>query len=650
MLKHPIELLHLSKQKEEQFLNKGLSSVEDIAYFFPRRYYDFREITAAKDAVVGKSYAMAGTIVNLSSNGQRFTATVEESVETIPGYRAKFEVVWFGGGYYFNKLQMGEYYIFCGRASEFRGVCQIVSPIIFGTTPDGVCSIFPVYSKIQGMSTSFLQDQIGNAVGFLKANEKAGEKELFADRLHLMPKFDAVQELHQPSGRGKFRRAQERMDFEAIYDFYADLKKKDLYRVGVQSQTAPNDGKTRTFIKTLPFPLTADQQKTIDIIISEAQKGHRIHSLVSGDVGCGKTMIAVLSSIFMWENGCQTILMAPTLVLAQQHYKEMQTYAQQLGFAVGLLTTETKKRERTQLLKAFEAGDIHVLIGTHSVLSDEIIPCNLGMTIIDEEHKFGVKQKGKLEEYDKAGVHHLSMTATPIPRSIAMSVYSNELAILPIRTMPAGRKPIKTSQCFTPDEVFEKINAEIQKGHQGYLICPFIEDSESSQFQDVMSIATVKELAVNYFSDLDHSARIGVISGDMKQKDILDIVNRFSAKEFDILISTTIVEVGVNVPNATVIGIMSANRFGLAALHQLRGRVGRSADQGYCLLCAPERTERLDILCQTTDGFVIAEEDMKLRGPGDLTGDAQSGTSKVIDLIIKRPNLTKAIRKKIFSA
>lgn len=249
------------------------------------------------------------------------------------------------------------------------------------------------------MSTSFLQDQIGNAVGFLKANEKAGEKELFADRLHLMPKFDAVQELHQPSGRGKFRRAQERMDFEAIYDFYADLKKKDLYRVGVQSQTAPNDGKTRTFIKTLPFPLTADQQKTIDIIISEAQKGHRIHSLVSGDVGCGKTMIAVLSSIFMWENGCQTILMAPTLVLAQQHYKEMQTYAQQLGFAVGLLTTETKKRERTQLLKAFEAGDIHVLIGTHSVLSDEIIPCNLGMTIIDEEHKFGVKQKGK---------HHLT--------------------------------------------------------------------------------------------------------------------------------------------------------------------------------------------------------------------------------------------------
>ena len=520
MLKHPIELLHLSRQKEDQFLNKGLSSVEDIAYFFPRRYYDFRKITAAKDVVVGKSYAMAGTIVNLSSNGQRFTATVEESVETIPGYRAKFEVVWFGGGYYFKQLQMGEYYIFCGRTNEFRGVCQIVSPIIFGADPDKVCSIFPVYSKIQGMSASFLQDQIGNAVGFLKANERAGEKELFADKLRLMPKFDAIQELHQPSGRGKFRRAQERMDFEAIYDFYADLKKKDLYRVGSQAQAAPNDERTRAFIKTLPFPLTADQQKTIDIIISEAQKGNRIHSLVSGDVGCGKTMIAVLSSIFMWENDCQTILMAPTLVLAQQHYKEMQTYAQQLGFTAGLLTTETKKRDRTQLLKAFEAGEVQVLIGTHSVLSDEIVPHNLGMTIIDEEHKFGVKQKGKLEEYDKAGVHHLSMTATPIPRSIAMSVYSNELAVLPIRTMPAGRKPIKTSQCLTPDEVFEKMNAEIQKGHQGYLICPFIEDSESSQFQDVMSIATVKELAEKYFSDLDHSARIGVISGDMKQKDI----------------------------------------------------------------------------------------------------------------------------------
>jgi len=648
VLKHPIELLQLNKKKETQFMNKGLTSVEDVAYFFPRRYIDFRKITAVKDTAPGKDYALAGTITKLNGGGQRNVATVEEDKETIPGYRAKFEVVWFGTDYYFKQLVIGQRYIFCGRVSAFRGMCQMVNPLIFGQDPDKVCTILPIYSKIQGMSTAYLHNQINKAISFLRTSERVGEKELYADKLHLMAKFDAIQELHQPSGVGSFRRAQERMAYEEIYDFYADLKRKDLYLVGKDAQAATNDSKTREIIKTLPFPLTDDQQAVIGTIIREAKAGHRLHSLVSGDVGCGKTMIAVLSSIFMWENGCQTILMAPTLVLAQQHYAELMSYASRLGMSIGLLTTETTKRERAKLLQEFSDGTLSVLIGTHAVLSDDIEPHNLGLTIIDEEHKFGVKQKGKLEEYDKAGVHHLSMTATPIPRSIAMAVYSNELAILPIRTMPAGRKPIQTSQCLTPDEVFAKMYGEIQKGHQGYLICPFIEDSASSQFQNVMSIATVKKLAEDYFVSTGSNVRIGVISGDMKQKDILFTVQCFANGVFDILISTTIVEVGVNVPNATAIGIMSADRFGLAALHQLRGRVGRSSDQGYCFLCSPVRTERLDILCQTTDGFAIAEEDMRLRGPGDLTGDAQSGSSEIINMIVKRPNLTQVIKKKIF--
>ena len=648
-LKHPIELLQMNKTKEAQFVGKGLTAVEDIAYFFPRRYIDFRNTTAVKDTVLGNNYALAGTIIDLKPGHGRNAATVQEDHETIPGYRAKFNVIWFGTDYYFKKLELGKHYVFCGRVSDFYGTRQIVAPLAFDQDPQKVCTILPIYPRIQGMSAQYLHNQIENAVGFLRANERAGEKELFANSLKLMPKFDAVREIHAPSTETRFKLAQQRIAYEVIYDFYSDLKQKDLYLVGVQAQSVQKDAATRQTIASLPFPLTADQQRTIDTIICEAKAGHRLHSLISGDVGCGKTMVAVLSSIFMWENGLQTILMAPTLVLAEQHYKEMQQYAVQLGMAVGLLTTETKKKERRQLLADFGDGSLDMLIGTHAVLNDEIVPHNLGMTIIDEEHKFGVKQKGKLEEYDKAGAHHISMTATPIPRSIAMAVYSDELAILPIRTMPAGRKPIQTSQCATPDEVFAKMYEEIQKGHQGYLICPFIEDSESDQFQNVMSISAAKELAEAYFRTTAKSVRIGVISGDMKQKDILDTVQHFADKAFDILISTTIVEVGVNVPNATVIGIMSADRFGLAALHQLRGRVGRSSDQGYCLLCSAVKTERLDILCQTTDGFVIAEEDMRLRGPGDLAGDAQSGNSEVINLIMQRPNLTNAIRKRIFA-
>ena len=426
------------------------------------------------------------------------------------------------------------------------------------------------------------------------------------------------------------------------------MKRKDLYLVAQDGLAIERDDKTREVIQTLPFTLTADQTKTIDTIISEARAGRRIHSLISGDVGCGKTMMAVLSSILMWENGFQTILMAPTLVLAQQHYKEMSGYAQKLGMNIGLLTTETKKSERKKMLAAFNDGTLHVLIGTHSVLSDDVQPVNLGLTIIDEEHKFGVGQKAKLEEYDKAGIHHLSMTATPIPRSIAMAVYGRDLDVLPIRTMPNGRKPVITKQCFRHEEVFRDIYEEVQSGRQAYIVCPFIEDSDSDRCKTVVSVQSAAQEATAYFQEQPENVKVGMISGDMKQKDILETINRFAAHELDVLISTTIVEVGVNVPNASIIAIMSAERFGLAALHQLRGRVGRSRDQGYCLLVSSEQSERLNVMCSTTDGFEIAERDLQLRGPGDLTGEAQSGASKVIQLIMMRPNLAMAVKRNFF--
>lgn len=648
-MKHPIEQLNLSTQKQSQFEKKGLTSIEDIAYFFPRRYIDFRTVTKVKDVPVGEYCALEGIVKETWEGGNRsYTAKVEELDEMRPGYKATFFVSWYGTSFYINQLEIGKSYIFCGKTSMFRGNIYLSVPLAFGQDREQVCTILPIYSKIQGMSSEYMDRQIGAAIDFLRLNDKSGPKDLFASSLGLMPKYEAIREMHHPTTNMRYKQAAQRIDYEEIYDFYEDLSRKDLYLIGTKVKKAQKDDLTRSVIDNLPFPLTTDQQTVIKTILREAKAGRRIHSLISGDVGCGKTLIAILSCIFMAENDCQSIVMAPTLVLARQHYQSFTHICEKLNITTGLLTTETKKKERRTLLKAFEEGKLDILIGTHSVLSSEVVPNCLGLTIIDEEHKFGVAQKAKLEDFDKAGIHHLSMTATPIPRSIANAVYGNDLDVLSIRSMPAGRKPVITRQYFNMNDAFEKMNQEILKGHQCYVVCPFIEDSDSSRFHDVASVSSVSVAMNNFFSRQPNMVRIGVISGNMKQNEILRTVSQFEEGNLDILVSTTIVEVGVNVPNATVIAIMSAERFGLAGLHQLRGRVGRGNAQSYCLLCSSERTERLDILCKTTDGFAIAEEDFRMRGPGDITGVAQSGESSVIRKIIHRPNLSQKIRQKFF--
>jgi len=648
-MKHSIEQLNLPKRKKSQFENKGLTTVEDIAHFFPRRYIDFRKITKVKDVIVGEYCALEGVVKEKwEGRGRSYTAKIEERGELRPGYQATFFVSWYGTSYHIDRLAVGETYIFCGKTSMFRGSIYVSVPLAYGCSKNEVCTIMPIYSKIQGMSSEYMSRQINTAIDFLRLNDKSGPKDLFAASLGLMPKYEAIQEMHQPTTTERYKQAAQRMDYEDIYDFYEDLSRKDLYLIGTQIEKASHDKLTREAITSLPFSLTEDQRTVTETILREAKAGRRIHSMISGDVGCGKTLVAILSCIFMAENNCQSIVMAPTLVLARQHYQSFTDICGKLNITTGLLTTETKKKDRQALLKAFEDGGLDILIGTHSVLSDDVVPNCLGLTVIDEEHKFGVAQKAKLEDFDKAGVHHLSMTATPIPRSIASAVYGNDLTVLPIRSMPTGRKPIITKQCFNMESAFEKMYEEIQKGHQCYVVCPFIEDSESSKFQNVISITAVSDAMSRCFADEPGAVKTGIISGNMKQRAILEIVSEFESGNLDVLLSTTIVEVGVNVPNATVIAIMSAERFGLAGLHQLRGRVGRGNAQSYCLLCSAERTKRLDILCETTDGFAIAEEDFRMRGPGDLTGVAQSGESDIIKKITQRPNLSRAVRQRFF--
>lgn len=637
---HLLSQIGVTKQKENQFLQKKIETVEDLLDFFPRKYYDFRTPVRIKDLKEDTYMCVAGTVKNVLSGNPNVV-----EIQDTDGYHMK--IFFFGQDYLVNSIQTGSYMYFGGKINlSGWGYYSMTNPVY--TSKFKGC-IMPVYSKIQGMSDQYLKGKIKDAISFLRATASFDQKEQRARQLGLMQKAAAYGQIHRPTDGALFKKARMRIDYEKIYDFYEELHQSVQFSNSIQTVSATKADQMEQFIKSLPFPLTHGQADAIETIKRNAMKGTRINAIVSGDVGCGKTLVAIAASVLMWENGLQTVVMAPTLVLAKQHYEEFTNRLAPLGIHVALLTSDQKKRERTDILKRVSSGEIQILIGTHSVLSPDLQFKNLGMTIIDEEHKFGVRQKETITEFDKLGAHHLSMTATPIPRSYAMSVYGDMVQILTIPDKPAGRKDTITKHVAKLETALDVIYEEIQKGHQAYLVTPFIEESDNDQFKDIASVTITSAEAQKYYRNNGQTVRIACISGDMKQSDILQIVNDFSRRKYDLLISTTIVEVGVNIPNATVIGILNADRFGLAALHQLRGRVGRNGDQGICLLVSERDTPRLDTLCRYSSGFDIAEQDLKLRGPGDLTGDKQSGdeSNAVIESILRRPKMAAAVRKMI---
>ena len=505
----------------------------------------------------------------------------------------------------------------------------------------------PVYPKIKGMSEEYLKTSIDRALEFLEANSSVDKKEQAAQMLALFPKSAAYRELHRPSNEDAFRLARKRLDFEIIYDFYDELYRTKRFESLVPPVSVQKGSAMEKFIDSLPFPLTNGQKNALESLRDQMLTGKHVNAIVSGDVGCGKTLVAIALSVLMWENGFQTAVMAPTLVLAKQHFSEFTERLETLGVRVALLTSETKKRERLAILKGIKEGEINVLVGTQSILSPELEFSALGTTIVDEEHKFGVKQKETIANFDSLGAHHINMTATPIPRSYAMSVYGNAVDIITIPEMPAGRKVTVTKQVRDEDEVYEAIYSELSVGHQAYIVTPFIEESDDEKFKDIASVAMTEAKAKQYYAAHHPEVRVAAIGGDMKQADILNIIDAFAAHQYDVLVSTTIIEVGVNIPNATVIAIMDADRFGLSGLHQLRGRVGRKGDQGYCYLVSKKESEKLDVMCSCHNGFEIAEKDMALRGAGDLIGERQSGSdsARAIETILRRPKMASKVRK-----
>lgn len=632
-----LELLGIPKQKINQLKRADIHSIEDLVMYFPRKYYDFRNLVPIRDIRDGEMCAIVGKLGEIKESKTLVYAKVTDS----SGYCYAY---WFNQKYLSKILKEGEEYILCGPAqidTDFYNVRKIF-PIMFDRDINKLRKIVPVYRKIKGMSDAYLQNLIADALKLVSSEDYLEEN--IVQRFNLISEYEAFQCIHQPQSPADIEKAKERFVFDDLFIFNFQLK--NLHKDQDRTTRYPVQScKSWTpLYHSLPFDLTDDQKKCLKFMYYTAKQGKRINALIQGDVGSGKTIVAVFMMALAAENGYQSCIMAPTEVLARQHYEELAERLKGLPFAIGYLSGNITAKQKRETLEKIKSGEIQLVVGTHAVIQDSVEFQNLGLMIVDEQHRFGVVQRETLlERYNNP--HSIVMSATPIPRTLSMALYGDSIQVLTIKTKPKGRKPVITKKMTSDADVNEFMYQEIQKGRQCYVICPLIEDSESERMTDVESVNTVHKKLVKYFQKYPE-VRISLISGKMKQKDIEEEIRKFANKEIDILVSTTIVEVGVNIPNASVMTVKNAERFGLAQLHQLRGRVGRSSHQSYCILQTPKEDDvKVDIMCQTNDGFEIAKKDLELRGPGDFLGVRQSGQNKYVMLMLAYPQLYEEISK-----
>lgn len=636
-----LSILGVTPQKKKQFFRKKIYSVEDLMRFLPRKYYDFRKPKLIKDLVINEMEATIGVVTEIKTFPKCLKVVVKDDM----GWT--IDMIFFNyGPYLLKKLDVNKKYIFIGKVSVPNGYFkkQMISPR-FSEDIDKYKKIMPVYSNIEGMAEDYLLDKIEKGLAITCKDEYL-DLDTIKD-FGLIKQYEMERILHQPDNMEELNSAQERLIFDELFKFgiitsYEYSKTDNSCNINIEKTDKVND-----FIKNLKFELTEgddSQSSTIFGILEQMKKGIRTSSLVQGDVGCGKTMVATILMIAMAENGYQSVLMAPTTVLARQHYEGISKDLASFGIKCAFLGGKMKAKEKRETLEAIRTGEINIIIGTHSVISKNVEFKNLGLAIVDEEHRFGVAQRRLLEKKASEGIHSITMSATPIPRSLAMTIYGDFISVYTIKKMPKGRKKVITTIESESTKAYDFMYKQIKDGRQCYVVCPLIDESDSEKMIGVQSTAEVYDEMKNYFSKYPE-IRICQINGKMKQDEIDNILFKFAAHEYDIIISTTIIEVGVNVPNSSVILIKNAERFGLATLHQLRGRVGRGGYQSYCLLQSPkEGIERLEVMTETTDGFVIAQKDLELRGMGDFIGTRQTGENKPVMLMLANPDLYNEIK------
>lgn len=610
-----------------------INSLEDLLDYFPYRYADRSKIYRIRELVEnGAQMQVRGRFLRFVTEGEgrkkRLTALFSDGSHTM-------EVLWFSNiSYFFQTYNNGREYLLFGKPTVYRGVWSMVHPEIEIYDPQkppmgnvGVYSLTDQLRK-KGLSSKFFRTALDNVLSspyFQTLGETLPDELLKS--YNLMGRKEAYRHLHSPTDSAKLQKARERMKFEELY--YLELNILRFARARNEKSVgfllSKVGEKFNSFYKDeLPFELTGAQKRVIKEIRQDLISGHQMNRLLQGDVGSGKTMVAFLTMLLAVDNGKQAAIMAPTEILSAQHYETLKQWGDKIGVEVRLLTGSTKKKEREEIHRRLRDGSIDILVGTHALLEDVVEFENLGLAIIDEQHRFGVAQRARLWKKGKIPPHVLVMTATPIPRTLAMTVYG-DLEVSVIDELPPGRKPVDTRLFFEEGRqtMYRLVYNQLQEGRQAYIVYPLIHESDKS---DLKSLEKGVERLRNVFPGVSMS----YVHGQMKPEEKDFQMQKFVSGETKILVATTVIEVGVNVPNATVMIIENAERFGLSQLHQLRGRVGRGADKSFCILMShnkgsKETKKRLGIMTETTDGFLISEADMKLRGPGDMEGTQQSG-------------------------
>ena len=626
-------------------LNKELDihSLHDLLYYFPYKYVDRSRLYYIHEIDGNMPYIqLKGQILSFETVGEgrqrRLLAHFSDGTGVV-------DLVWFQGiKYLMGKYKAHEEYIVFGKPTVFNGRINIAHPDI-DLAKDLTLSTMglqPYYNttekmKRAGLNSHALEKLMNNAFALLQGTLSETLSPNVVEENHLMSLDEAIHNIHFPQNPEKLRRAQYRLKFEEL--FYIQLNilrytkdRQRKYRGLVFERVGEVFNKF--YSQNLPFQLTGAQKRVIKEIRKDMGSGRQMNRLLQGDVGSGKTLVALMSMLIALDNGFQACMMAPTEILAAQHYETIKQFLFGINVRVELLMGSVKGKKRDEILKGLLTGEVQILIGTHAVLEDTVNFASLGMVVIDEQHRFGVAQRAKLWAKNTCPPHVLVMTATPIPRTLAMTLYG-DLDVSVIDELPPGRKPIQTIHQFDNRRasLYSGIRKQINEGRQVYIVYPLIKESEKI---DIKNLEEGYEHVCAEFPE----CQVSKVHGQMKPAEKDAEMQRFVNGETQIMVATTVIEVGVNVPNASVMVIENAERFGLSQLHQLRGRVGRGADQSYCILVtsyklSEETRKRLEIMVQTNDGFEIAEADLKLRGPGDLEGTQQSGVAfdlKIADI------------------
>ncbi len=625
----------------------GIETYGDLLEYYPYKYvdrskiYKVHELTGDMPFVQVVGHILSFETFDMGPRRERVVAHFTDGTGIM-------DLVWFNGGKYAKQnYKIGQEYLVFGRPGVFNNRIQVQHPEMesgesLSSVLNSQLRMRPYYNTTEKMKKmNFTSRSVERLVKTLLDKLKEPLPETITpdilNQLHLMGRDEAMRAIHYPQDARQLERARVRMKFEEL--FYVQLNilryasdQRRKYRGYIFNRIG--DTFNTFYHQNLPFELTNAQKRVVREIRKDTCSGRQMNRLLQGDVGSGKTLVALMSMLIAIDNGFQACIMAPTEILAEQHLATILDFLKGMNVRVELLTGIVKGKKRQEVLDGLLSGEVQILVGTHAVIEDTVQFARLGMVVVDEQHRFGVAQRAKLWNKSEQPPHVLVMTATPIPRTLAMTLYG-DLDVSVIDELPPGRKPVQTSHVFDNrlTSLYDGIRKQIHQGRQVYIVFPLIEESEKS---DLKNLEQGFEVLCQAFPEF----RLSKVHGKMKAKEKEEEMQRFVKGETQILVATTVIEVGVNVPNASVMVILDAQRFGLSQLHQLRGRVGRGADQSFCILVtsfklSEDTRKRIDIMCETNDGFRIAEADLKLRGPGDLEGTQQSGMAfdlKIADI------------------